>query len=734
MKCKNCGGELIIKDNIGICSSCNSQHKIDSVFENTEVCICYIENDANGRRTKDSIIAAEVYKKLESKKISTFFERISAGDTVGDDLESLRLSATSNAKVLVLVGTNTQNFSVLYEKYSDKLNGKKVIPVISDMKPEQLPDEFRRFQASNFNSIGALNDLSISVLNILGREKEVELEEIYDKKVKRKKIITIVLCSLIASIVCVSAVLAFIFLSDKEKPAVIITDSDIYNSAMKFLKEEKYLEAATEFKKIPDYKDSVNQVKKIYDRYDGYFQSKDQGHTLYLNLIDGETANFTFEKIIDKKIVKIEESMVINDNKISGQYIDNLTNEGNITIKLHNDKVTVEVTTTTENNKVFIGKESVEFLLKDKSDRPQIKTVSKELLLDWIKTPTSFEDLKAMGYEFEFVDNSGPYDTTFGAQHRIANTDISVIVSDYDLSAYNGEKQWDYDSLPVLDEEIIIAIFAPADFICSDKIGKSAKAFTKDNVVYVPNANSLSEIRYSDICLINFNLESHQSSGITMDTTNVAANSQVGITSKAVAGNHNYQLIIKYNEDIYRRTVAVKQHKKDHPDEVESHSINVIFLKEKNNALLTCVHVRRTYSGLDYPNTIGSFYFYRIDLSSYKCSLILRKNDVGYINAYGSKTYEYDIWESYPEYFSEFLDEQDKPDEDEHQEPNPGDDSYTVTINSACPIYSESSSTSDYVQDLEVGVYTIVEEQYDDGYLWGKLKSGIGWICLDDIQ
>ena len=33
----------------------------------------------------------------------------------------------------------------------------------------------------------------------------------------------------------------------------------------------------------------------------------------------------------------------------------------------------------------------------------------------------------------------------------------------------------------------------------------------------------------------------------------------------------------------------------------------------------------------------------------------------------------------------------------------------------------------------EAGAYTIVEEQRDrDGNLWGKLKSGIGWVCLTD--
>ena len=73
MKCSNCGGELIFNNGVGICESCNSTYRIENVFENIDVCLCYIENDENGRRTKDSIIAGEVYKKLESKKINCFY-------------------------------------------------------------------------------------------------------------------------------------------------------------------------------------------------------------------------------------------------------------------------------------------------------------------------------------------------------------------------------------------------------------------------------------------------------------------------------------------------------------------------------------------------------------------------------------------------------------------------------------------------------------------------------------
>ncbi len=553
MKCSNCGGELVFQDNIGVCSSCNSKHKIESAFENTEVCICYVENDANGRRTKDSVIAAEVYKKLESKKISTFYERISAGSAVSGDLEILRRSAIFNAKIVVIVGTNTENFETICNKYADELSDKKTIPVISDMKPEQLPKELRRFQASNFDSIGALNDLSVSILNILGRGKEVELEEIYNKKIKKKKILTIISAALIALIVCVVAVFACVFLFDKEEE-VVLTDNDIYNSAVKLLEEDKYLDSAAQFNKIPDYKDSSNQVKKIFDRYDGYYQDAEGTHTLYLNIIDGKTAEFVFEKVIEKKIVKIEESLIINDNKVTGKYVDNVGNEGNIDIDLFNDRLSVTVSTSVENNKISMGNTSVECLLKDKLDRPPMKTVTKDTVMSFMTTLTTVDDIRALGYELEYIDTTGPYDMDFGTHYYIANTDIRIVTTPYDLRKYNGVQE--VEDLPTHDEDVVVAVIAPVSLICPEKIGQSTRAYTKNDVVFVPDATSFSRGYYDEntknyTMVFSFGGGSGQSGLLTMDNTTIGKDSTVGIASKKIAGDYIYKIVLNHSREVY---------------------------------------------------------------------------------------------------------------------------------------------------------------------------------------
>ena len=61
--------------------------------------------------------------------------------------------------------------------------------------------------------------------------------------------------------------------------------------------------------------------------------------------------------------------------------------------------------------------------------------------------------------------------------------------------------------------------------------------------------------------------------------------------------------------------------------------------------------------------------------------------------------------------------------------------SYTIRIEDPeKPIYDAPGFYKEITALFEeAGVYTIVEEAYDrDGNLWGRLKSGIGWVCLTE--
>jgi uncharacterized protein YraI len=58
--------------------------------------------------------------------------------------------------------------------------------------------------------------------------------------------------------------------------------------------------------------------------------------------------------------------------------------------------------------------------------------------------------------------------------------------------------------------------------------------------------------------------------------------------------------------------------------------------------------------------------------------------------------------------------------------------SYTMSLGKNVEIYSGPGFAYGFVKTVGVdGVYTIVKEAYcTDGYLWGKLKSGVGWVRL----
>lgn len=61
---------------------------------------------------------------------------------------------------------------------------------------------------------------------------------------------------------------------------------------------------------------------------------------------------------------------------------------------------------------------------------------------------------------------------------------------------------------------------------------------------------------------------------------------------------------------------------------------------------------------------------------------------------------------------------------------------YTMRLGASVPIYHGPGYDWGYAKPVgEDGVYTIVEEQWDEqGEKWGRLKSGAGWVNLSWVQ
>ncbi len=59
---------------------------------------------------------------------------------------------------------------------------------------------------------------------------------------------------------------------------------------------------------------------------------------------------------------------------------------------------------------------------------------------------------------------------------------------------------------------------------------------------------------------------------------------------------------------------------------------------------------------------------------------------------------------------------------------------YTIRLDASTAVYSGPGFSNEYVGSVgQTTTYTIVEEIHNNSSKWGKLKSGLGWVCLDGV-
>ena len=132
-----------------------------------DVFICYKETDNSGRRTRDSVIANDLYHQLTKEGFKVFFSRITLEDKLGTAYEPYIFAALNSAKVMVVIGTKAEYFNAVWVKneWSRYLalikNGAKkvLIPAYRDMDPYDLPEEFSHLQAQDMSKLGFMQDL-----------------------------------------------------------------------------------------------------------------------------------------------------------------------------------------------------------------------------------------------------------------------------------------------------------------------------------------------------------------------------------------------------------------------------------------------------------------------------------------------------------------------------------------------------------------------------------------------
>ncbi len=164
----------------------NIQKGILAISVNEEpydIFICYKENDENGKRTRDSVIAQDIYQELTKNKYRVFFSRISLESKLGSQYEPYIYAALKSSKVMLVIGTKPEYYEAVWVKnewsrYLSFLKNdekKYIIPCYKDMDAYELPEELLSFQAQDLNKLGFLQDLLRGIDKIFNRNKKEEI-------------------------------------------------------------------------------------------------------------------------------------------------------------------------------------------------------------------------------------------------------------------------------------------------------------------------------------------------------------------------------------------------------------------------------------------------------------------------------------------------------------------------------------------------------------------------------
>ena len=153
--------------------------EVSSKEEPYDVFISYKELGASGERTIDSVIAQDIYKELTNEGYRVFFSRISLESKLGVEYEPYIFAALNSARVMIVVGTDYDNFNAVWVKneWSRYLaliaSGQKktLIPCFKNIDAYDMPREFNKLAAQDMGKVGAMQDLLRGVEKLLGKNE-----------------------------------------------------------------------------------------------------------------------------------------------------------------------------------------------------------------------------------------------------------------------------------------------------------------------------------------------------------------------------------------------------------------------------------------------------------------------------------------------------------------------------------------------------------------------------------
>ena len=153
-----------------------------------DIFLCYKETGEDGQRTRDSLMAQEVYYELTEQGYRVFFARITLEDKAGAEYEPYIFAALNSAKVMVVIGTKPEHFNAVWVKNEwsrflsmmKKDRSKLLLPCYRDMDPYDLPEALSVLQSYDMSKIGFMQDLIRGVKKVIdaGKPQEVAKETV----------------------------------------------------------------------------------------------------------------------------------------------------------------------------------------------------------------------------------------------------------------------------------------------------------------------------------------------------------------------------------------------------------------------------------------------------------------------------------------------------------------------------------------------------------------------------
>lgn len=689
MKCKKCGGELVISNGIYICDSCGSQYSVSDYYEDIEACICYVENDDAGRRTKDSVIAQDIYQKLESNKIKSFYARVSADGLLGEQYERACNAAVVAAKTVIILGTNNANFVSLINKYSDFYKGKVIIPVYADMNPYDIPKSISAIQALDYNKVGSEIDLINSILAALGREKEINYVDLTKKSKKKKRIIIISVAISVIILIALGCLLFATQLQSGETTDTTPTEDprqSQYSEAITYIEDGKLADAIKILSGLGDYKDSNKQLQNIYEKYAGYYKSDDAGLILHLQVQSGNSATLEVTKNVEGKQIKISESAQFESCILKCDFNDSENNQGQLNITLNNSAISLTIKTKTiANDALNMGDTDASFALDKKSDKPFTEKLDAETILGFIKSKTTLGELKQRGFEVTFV--APLYKNEESSKYKINNTDVGLAIFSFDITKTD---EYTGNSETTVDDPIVFGVSAPASILIPDYVGKDNIAFVEDDILYVPDGE-LSQ--YSHV--IDLGIPEIK------EKATISNDSVVCCVCKNTIGEKHFNELVNF----YCNSNSTGENSDSSEGDLVWLDVGEIVYENPyprsgmTGAIETATNytiVEKTYD--EYGNYWGKL-----------------KSGLGWV--YLSRTFN-----------------ENKP-SNEDKTSSQSFNSYLVWLSEGEKVHAEPTPNSGVTFVIDESTkYTIVAESYDEyGDVWGELKSGIGWVNLSQL-